>query len=422
MVVTIYFDLCLLAPKHGHNNVREKYCRLAFFGGTPEIHTDEFIKWPAPDEIDLMALGRVIKSGSFHRVNHPIITELEEVAESWTGLKVRAVSSGGAALHICLDYLSELNGSVVCGALNWPGAVGPIFHANMRPRFVDVNLKNACIGEIGKDFTNERGDVAVLSTHLFGNFNSQYYEKIEHRNADTIPIIHDCAQAIGSAPYINNSLGRVYVALSGNGAKHLGAGELGLLCSNDCTAIDHVDTVSLSSSSRHGERVFSPHTKGFNFRPNVFSAAVALQRLLRIDDQIRVRKQNVAFLWKRLSQLPGILPLFDPTTERNSFLVMPLRLSIIREEKPRLDAFRDHVVELLQAENAPVSVWLRKPVWNYMHQQVEIDESNFPNTRIILSSMFHITEIGPPNGIAQMGKIAAAFEKIWDYLGDVWGK
>ncbi|OWK24528.1 hypothetical protein AJ87_21610 [Rhizobium yanglingense] len=115
--------------------------KLAILGGEPMVPRGRITPWPAAEKKHLDALRGVVDSGRYHRVNHPIVTELEQNLATWTGKwQVRAVGSGTAALHVELDYVKERGERVVTAALNWPGAVGPIAISGLQPVFVDVDM------------------------------------------------------------------------------------------------------------------------------------------------------------------------------------------------------------------------------------------------------------------------------------------
>lgn len=396
--------------------------KLALLGGERVVPSGRIIRWPAAQKEHLDALREVVDSGRYHRVNHPIVTGMEQNLATWAGnWKVRAVGSGTAAIHIALDYVKNRGEHVVTAALNWPGAVGPILSSGLRPEFVDVDIdlvgidQAASVERFGADVS------AVLITHLFGNNISVPHARSAAR-AQGVAVIDDVCQSIGATKAIFNGahLDSDALALSGNGAKHLGAGELGFILTKDVDLIEHVDRVSLSSSSRNGERIFYPHSKAYNYRPNVFSSAVANKRIYDLDDQLQVRRDNGETLWKMICGLSGLRPLFNPSDDNQSMLNFPVRI------EPEALGFRSGpearnlLVQLLEAEGVPVSVWLTKPVFEYLPNIPDHwRASDFPNTVKILDTMFYVSEIAPPNGPEVMELYAEAFHKVWEALSTV---
>lgn len=399
---------------------RKSVAALAASGGQPAVPKGTVAPWPAPTSAHMSALERVLISGRYHRVNHPIVSELEAAARDWTGgLRVRAVSSGSAAIHVAVDYFKERGRYVIASALNWPSAVAPVRFAGLEPRFVDVSLGDACLHEDAASAALGPDTAIVLVTHLFGNAAALPSLRRGARSIGPVAIIDDCAQGVLVARqrHEDPSIDSDAFALSGNGAKHLGAGELGLLCSREGRVLDHVDLVSLSSSARDGSRVFSPMTYGYNYRPNVFSCAIASHRFSELDGQISARRSNARLVSSRLSGTPGLWPLFDAEQEMNSFCSLALRLDPLALGFSQGAALRDSVVELLKAEGVPAGVWLTKPAWEYLpFWQSGWSKTDFPNTATLVDTMFYIPEIAPPNDEVCMTSYVNAFEKIWAAL------
>lgn len=392
--------------------------KLAVFGGKPVVPPGRVKPWPAAEERHGDALRRVVDSGKYHRVNHPIVGDLEQSLARWAGKgQVRAVGSGTAAIHIILDYFKERGEQVVTAALNWPGAVGPIKMCGLKPLFVDVDMnlaaidQKAAVGAFGADVA------AILITHLFGN-NVAVPDGRTAARAQGIAVIDDICQSIGGARAIGGAhLDADALALSGNGAKHLGAGELGFVITEESHLIEHVDRVSLSSSSRSGARIFSPSSQGYNYRPNVFSASIAKLRLAEMDRQLQIRRDNCNVLWEMIGGLGGLYPLFDPSDCDHSMLNFSLRV------EPELLGFapgpaaRNFIVEALHAEGVPVCVWLTKPVFEYLPDiRDNWNADEFPNTVTLLDTMFYVSEIAPPNDGELMELYAEAFHKVWNAL------
>lgn len=395
---------------------------LAAFGGRPAVDQSEVTPWPAARKKHIEPLRSVVESGRYHRVNHPIVTGAERDLARWSKFwDARAVGSGTSAIHIALDYFRRDHRKVVTAALNWPGAVGPIAFSGMEPEFVDVELDTASIEERAAADRLDGEVGALLITHLFGN-NIVAPQLRAAARRHGIAVVDDVCQSIAAIGAVNNgrALDSDALALSGNGAKHLGAGELGFVLTRDPGLIEHVDRVSLTSSSRNGERVFSPSTQGYNYRPNVFSAALAQSRIARLDHQLEKRRRNAKALWRSIRQLDGLVPLFNPADRHNSFLNFPLRIDTERMGLPASSATRDFIVDLLKAEGVPVWVWLTKPVFEYLPAWKERWSSHdFPNTIKLLNTMFYVSEIAPPNGTGLMKQYSAAFEKVWRALPEL---
>jgi dTDP-4-amino-4,6-dideoxygalactose transaminase len=348
------------------------------------------------------------------------VEALEAALGRWAhGLHVRAVSSCTAAIHITLDYFKQCGSSVITSAVNWPGAVGPIHFVGLKPHFVDISPVDGCIDEEHALDALSDETAGILVTHLFGNAAVLPNLRTSARSLGAAAIVDDCAQAVSAVNEWDSThdLQSDAILLSGNGAKHLGAGELGLICTRQESLIEHVEAVSLASSSRRGDRIFSPMTYGYNYRPNAFSAAIALTRVEELDEQIRSRRRNASTLWRRLSSLPGLHPLFERDQGLNSFCSFPLRVEPEALGLPARPEVRDFIVQLISSEGVPVGVWLRKPVWEYLpFWDGRWSRRDFPNSARLLDTMLHLPEVAPPNDASTMALYADSFEKVWDAL------
>ncbi len=392
--------------------------QLAYFGGQPAVPKGRIVHWPAACNEHLAAIERVLAENRYHRVNHPMIGALENVMGKWSqGFLCRAVATGTAALHIGLDYYAEPGAHVVVSPLTWPGVLGAIFTAGMVPSYVDVDPATGDFCETGAAGALSGQVRGVVITHLFGRY-ARHDALRTCASLRGLFLIDDCAQAIGAVPLLRKEPTDV-VACSGNGAKHLGAGELGLLFSMHRELIEHVDRVSLVSSNRDGTRILAAETRGFNYRPNVFSAAVALTRFEGLSEQIARRRANRDYLIRELSDLPGLHFWEGTHEETHSCLSVPARIEASGLGMDADIPVRDAILALLAAEGVPVDVWLRKPAWAYLREEYRPDHVltvDFPGADRLLSTMFHIGEIAPPNDKSVMSMYVYAFHKVWRHL------
>lgn len=395
---------------------------LAYFGGEKVLNEGDYSIWPSPCQEDLCALKKVVDGVKYHRVNNPIVVEFEEEIKRWTGFSGgRAVGTGTAAIHIGMEYYAQMHQKVLTSPINWPGAVAPIYLAGMKPVYVDVNLEDACMKDSAALDELGKGNASMcLATHLFGNV--AYLPKTRSYVAcrDNLCMFDDCSQGLGISRILSEGSESLYtnaVAFSGNGAKHLASGELGVLLSDDGDLITYVDYVSLSSSSRNGERVFSPFTRGFNYRPNVFSCSIATSRLATMTQQLRRRRENARTLYEKIRDLEGLKPLFGIMDDNACMYSAPFYIEMKSLGLPEQGVYRDFIVELLHAEGLPVSVWLSRPVWEYLdYEKPDCSIEDFTNAKRLLESMFCITEIAPPNSLETMQKYALAFRKVWSFV------
>jgi dTDP-4-amino-4,6-dideoxygalactose transaminase len=127
----------------------------------------------------------------------PLCADLKAfLATEFTCSHVVLTESGTAALHLCLLSLRELHPGkvrVVVSAYICPEVIGAVMQAGLEPVLADTcaDCLNVDMTAIGK-FVDER-TLAIVCTHI-GGIPDDYATAA----ALGVPIISDCAQAIGS--------------------------------------------------------------------------------------------------------------------------------------------------------------------------------------------------------------------------------
>ena len=92
---------------------------------------------------DIRVLTKFIKKPIF--TNNKKVLEFEEAWSKWLGVKYSVfVNSGSSANLLSIAYLKNKfkKGEVIIPTLTWSSDVASIFHNNLKPIFVDINLNN----------------------------------------------------------------------------------------------------------------------------------------------------------------------------------------------------------------------------------------------------------------------------------------
>lgn len=202
-----------------------------------------------------------------------------------------ALSSGSAALYVALQALGVGKGdevivpSYACSAL-----LDAVFLAQAKPRLVDVNEQdlNLSLAETKRGIG--RKTKAIIVTHTNG------------MPADMkailrlgVPVIEDCAQAIG-AMYDGKPVG-VFgdIAVFSFGAtKMLTSGHGGMVCSRKKALVKR------ARSFREYEEQ-GPYRQRFNFQMSDFQAAVGRAQLSKLPGFLARRKQTAEHYYKAFS-------------------------------------------------------------------------------------------------------------------------
>lgn len=252
-------------------------------------------------------------------IGGPKITELEEKVAQYCNVKAAvAVSSGTDALVAALMalgvYRSPLDtdcaGEVIVPTFTFFATAGCVWRVGAKPVFVDIDPKtfNMSAKDLEAKITPKTR--AIIPVHLFGQC-ANMDEIMEIANAHNIPVIEDCAQAIGASRNGKKagSFG-LCGCLSFFPTKNLGGfGDGGMVVTNSTDFADSVRRVR-----NHGmEPKYFHSSVGGNFRLDALQAAGLLVKLPHLESWHEARRRNAEFYNNALKGLKGIkTPEIDP--------------------------------------------------------------------------------------------------------------
>ena len=174
-----------------------------------------------------------------------------------------AIRSGRAAFVTAINSLSLARGSIIGVPLYCcPIVFGAISATGCLTRFIDIDPETYCMSM--EDFAAKKADVdAVVAVHMFGNLCDMANLR---ELANGIPIIEDCAQALGSDidGRAAGTLGDISF-FSFRSGKILTAGEGGALYSDDraifLRASQLVDDMHIPSPTEEFSHIFKVYLK-----------------------------------------------------------------------------------------------------------------------------------------------------------------
>jgi len=190
-------------------------------------------------------------------------------------------------------------------ALCWPTSLWPLVQAGLRPKFIDVDYKtlNVKAQDIIKNISKKTK--VILLIHVLGTSTEvDLIRKIAKKRK--IILIEDTCESLG-ATYKNKFLGTFgdFGTYSFYYSHQISSGEGGMIV---CDTFD--DYQLLLSMRAHGwsrnlklhkniekyypklDKRFIFVNSGFNLRPTDISAAIGNSQLRKLDQFIKVRKQN----------------------------------------------------------------------------------------------------------------------------------
>jgi perosamine synthetase len=303
------------------------------------------------DEADLASVAKVLRSGLV--VQGKYVSLLEDNLASFIGVNhAVAVSSGSAALHLSLLSLGIGDGcevivpSYVCSAL-----LNAIHYVRATPILADIDphTYNITTENIEKVITDRTG--AIIVPHMFG-----LPADIEPIVSLGIPVIEDCAQSIGARfrDRCTGSFGTLSV-FSFYATKMLGAGEGGMVASNDPRLID-----SIRDLRDYDEK--ETYVVRYNYKMTDILAALCESRLKKLPSFIDKRKEIAKIYEIGLSDLKLGIPIVP---ERSDHIYYRY---IIEVQDP---------IRLMD-EMRKRDIICRRPVFRPIHRYLQL--SGFPNT------------------------------------------
>jgi len=199
----------------------------------------------------------------------------------------------------------KIGDEVLIPALCWPTSLWPLVQAGLVPKFVDVDPStlNVRAKDLIKKISNKTK--VILLIHVLGNSTEvDQIKKVAKKKK--IILIEDTCESLG-ATYKNKSLGTFgdFGTFSFYYSHQISSGEGGMVVCNS-----YEDYQLLLSMRAHGwsrdlklhkniekhypnlDKRFIFVNSGFNLRPTDISASIGNSQFKRLDQFIKIRKQN----------------------------------------------------------------------------------------------------------------------------------
>ncbi|TXH41585.1 MAG: DegT/DnrJ/EryC1/StrS aminotransferase family protein [Actinobacteria bacterium] len=277
--------------------------------------------WPALNDAVRANLTRVNDSGLY--LGGPFTDRFEEDFARYLGLAgCIGVNSGTDALYLALAALGIGPGSTVVTTAN-AGYYSTLAVRNLGARAVycDVNEDTGCMSARSlRDVLSRTSVDAVVVTHMYGQLAPM--EALLERCRD-IPIIEDCAHAVGShdGGRQAGAFGAI-AAFSFYPTKNLAArGDAGAVASDDPALLDTVRHLAQYGWTSRFEVSLE---RGINSRLDEFQAAVLVASLPYLDE-MNARRRDIMREYR--ASLPGQIHLFYEDSPAHTAHLAVLRTS-----------------------------------------------------------------------------------------------
>lgn len=293
----------------------------------------------------------------------PNVNEFERTIEHFVGseVKVAALSTGTAAIHLALEILGVGKGDeVLCQSFTFSASANPIMYLGAIPIFVDSEKDtwNICPVLLEKAILDgiERGmkPKAIIAVHLYG----MPYKVKEIKELSLkygIPIVEDSAEALGSAFQDEKcgSFGTIGV-LSFNGNKIITTSGGGALVTKNLEFKNKA--IFLATQARDDAPHYQHSHVGYNYRLSNVLAGIGRGQMEVLNDRVQSRRGNYDYYVEMLGDFSNLTFLAEPEGYfSNRWLTCILTPSFEFREELRL-ALADEDIE-------------SRPLWKPMHMQ-----------------------------------------------------
>lgn len=309
---------------------------------------------PTIDQNDIDSVIRVLASG--HLEDGADVSNLEHLFCSRFHRKYAvAVSSGFASIFLSLKALGiSLGDEVIIPSYTCPALLNPIRILGAKPILVDVDKDSFNLSPEGAARVITSRTKAIIVPHTFG-----FPASIDIIKQLGIPIVEDCAQALGGS-YQDKQLGSFgdLAVFSFYSTKMIASGDGGMVIT------DNEDYYRTMLDFRYYGHRQGCNTIAYNFHLTNLPAALAYSQLGKLEVFLRRRKELAKIYDLLLANVSEISIAFE-NKESSCYYRYPIRVS-------------DASSVILKMSEHNISCG--HGVLDGMHQLLGIDKDRFPNT------------------------------------------
>ena len=342
---------------------------MIFYAETLTVQPEEMlstIHHSKPDiwEDEIEEVVKTLRSGFISQGEK--VLDFEAHAGRFVGRNYAvAVNSGTAAIHLALIALGVEDGDeVIMPSYVCTSVLNPVKYLRANPVLVDAheNCFNMSVDGVKKALSKKTK--AIIVPHLFG-----CPAPIDEITAFGVPVIEDCAQAIGGT-YKGHELGS-YGAISicsFYATKMMTTGQGGMLLTDDEKLFRTI--VDLREYDNRPD--YKPR---YNYMLTDIQAALGLAQLERLPEFVRARRMIARKYSASFSSLDLTLPAANSNKENVFF---------------RYIAITDGDFDDVLAQYHHLGIDVRKPVFKPLHRYLELDPALFPRAETLEKQAFSI--------------------------------
>lgn len=235
-------------------------------------------------------------------------------------IKVAALSSGTAALHLALIECGVGYGDeVICQSMTFSASANPIAYQGATPVFVDSeidtwNMSPEYLRKAIRDRLRKgKKPKAIVIVHLYG-MPAKMDELLEISSEFEIPIIEDAAEALGST-YKGRACGTFgrFGVLSFNGNKIITTSGGGALVCH--TQVDRERIIYLSTQARDEAPHYQHSAIGYNYRMSNICAGIGRGQMEVLTDRVESRRRMHEFYLNAFKSIEAVKVFSEPSQD-----------------------------------------------------------------------------------------------------------
>lgn len=323
---------------------------LALLGGTP-IRQKPFPAWPMFGRAEEESLTNVLRSGSWGGYNKKVEEFETAFAEMHHASHAISCANGTVALEVALRAAGiECGDEVIVPPFTFVATATAVLLCHGIPVFADIDPVTLNLSPSAVEAAITPRTRAIIVVH-FGGHPADMDAFTALANKYHLALIEDCAHAHG-ALWNNVPVGAFGVAgtFSFQAFKLITSGEGGIVLTNSSAIADKV-WAYCNQGRRKNAGWFEHYTLGTNYRLTAFQAALLDEQLKKLPGQTQARSQNVEYLRKGISDIPGfrMQPVYPKVRNHPHYLVT---LRYIADEFEGVS--RETVLRALRSEGIPV--------------------------------------------------------------------
>ena len=300
---------------------------LAICGGTP-LRKKKSPRWTVYGERDRETLLRAYE-GAVAGPDGPLNREFREKFARFSGVKhCFTVANGTVSIELVLRaYGIGYGDEVIVTPYTFIASVSSLIYAGVKPVFADVDPDTFQLSPEAAERAITPRTKAIMPVYV-GGCPDRLDEFRRICRDHGLILIGDAAQAVG-AEYDGSGVAcsADVTSISCQNTKNLTCGEGGIILTDDDSLAEKLEAILHGGKNKNGIRA----SIGLQNGMSEYQAALLLSQLEALLPQIAKRKENGAYLDRRLSELDFVRVLRrDPKLTTNAF---HLYMFGLREDK-----------------------------------------------------------------------------------------